>query len=154
MVWIFARLKLRLVANGFRLGWQQKMGLVLGVVYAVPLAVGGFVLLALTRSNPELARPTTIGVFFLLFLGWLVGPLLGFGSDETLDPARLALLPWPAGSWRPGSSRPRRWASVPPPPPSWSPAPSSAWPRPVPGRWWSWPPWSWSSPCASWGPGP
>lgn len=93
MVRHFARLKLRLVANGFRLGWQQKIGLVLGIIYAVPLALGGFVLLALVRGEPDLARPATTVVFTLLFLGWTVGPLLGFGSDETLDPARLSLLP-------------------------------------------------------------
>lgn len=95
MVRTFVGLKLRLVANGFRLGWQQKLGLVLGIVYAVPLALGGFVLLASVRGEPELARPAAIMVFSLLFMGWLVGPLLGFGSDETLDPARLALLPLP-----------------------------------------------------------
>lgn len=93
MVRTFARLKLRLVANGFRLGWQQKIGLVLGIVYALPLALGGFALLAWLRAEPDLARSATIVVFTVLFVGWLVGPLLGFGSDETLDPARLALLP-------------------------------------------------------------
>ncbi len=93
MVRIFARLKLRLVANGFRQSWQQKLGLVLGIVYAFPLALGGFVGLAAVRGEPDLARPVTIVVFTALFVGWLVGPLLGFGSDATLDPARLALFP-------------------------------------------------------------
>ncbi len=46
MVAVFVRLKLRLLRNGLRLGWQQKAGLVVGVVYAVPLAFGGFALLA------------------------------------------------------------------------------------------------------------
>lgn len=94
---LFARLKLRLVANGLRMSTQQKVGLVLGIVYAVPLALGGFVALASVRAAPDLARPTTIVVFAVLFVGWLVGPLLGFGSDETLDPARLALLPLTRG---------------------------------------------------------
>lgn len=93
MVRTFVRLKLRMVANGFRLGWQQKIGLVLGLVSAVPLALGGFAVLASLRAEPDLARPATIVIFTLLFMGWLVGPLLGFGPDETLDPARLALLP-------------------------------------------------------------
>lgn len=93
MVRTFVRLKLRMVANGFRLGWQQKIGLALGLVFALPLALGGFAVLASLRVEPELARPATIVIFTLVFMGWLVGPLLGFGSDETLDPARLALLP-------------------------------------------------------------
>ena len=32
-------------------------------------------------------------VFDAFFLGWLFLPLLGMGTDETLDPSRLALLP-------------------------------------------------------------
>ncbi|MDQ3305557.1 MAG: hypothetical protein M3535_06170 [Actinomycetota bacterium] len=95
MVRTFARLKLRLLRNSFRLGWQQKIGLVLGIIYAVPLALGGFVALASLRAEPDLARSVIVVAFVALFAGWLVGPLLGFGSDETLDPARVALLPLP-----------------------------------------------------------
>ena len=32
-------------------------------------------------------------VFTAVFLGWACFPVLGFGSDETLDPTRLALFP-------------------------------------------------------------
>lgn len=85
----FLRLKLTLVRNNLRSGWLR----ILGVVFALlawmgVVAVGLSVLLA-ARSQ-RLLVPL---VFDAFFLGWLILPLLGMGTDETLDPSRLALLP-------------------------------------------------------------
>lgn len=44
---ILVRLKLALLASSLRRGWQQKVGLVIGVVYAVPMAIGAAVGLGL-----------------------------------------------------------------------------------------------------------
>jgi ABC-2 type transport system permease protein len=90
----FALLKLRLLRNGFKLGWQQVVGMVTAVLIAVPVSLSSAALLAVTpRVRPILGEALLIAVFLLLMLGWAAGPLVAFGTDETLDPSRLALLP-------------------------------------------------------------
>ena len=68
---------------------------VLGVVLAVCTAVSGYVLFSLPgllgeQRAAEVALPLAGG---FLVLGWLFLPLVFFGVDESLDPARFALLP-------------------------------------------------------------
>jgi ABC-2 type transport system permease protein len=94
MARVFVRLKLRLLRNGLRGNWQQTFGLVAGILVAVPLAAGGFALLALLpRSSPELGPAVAVTAFVAVFLAWTFLPVLTFAADATLDPARLALLP-------------------------------------------------------------
>jgi ABC-2 type transport system permease protein len=88
---LFARLKLRLLRNGFR-SPQYATLFTLGAVGAGILAFFGFVSLAALRNDAS-ARDAVIVVFAAVTVGWTVFPLLGFGTDETLDPQRLALLP-------------------------------------------------------------
>jgi ABC-2 type transport system permease protein len=87
----FARLKLRLVRNGLRAP-QYAVLFSLGATGAGLLALAGFSTLALLRHDAH-AADTTIVIFAAVTLVWTVVPLLGFGTDETLDPQRLALLP-------------------------------------------------------------
>ncbi len=56
------------------------------------LAFSGFTILAASRGNAD-APDLAIVVFGLATLGWAIFPVLGFGTDETLDPQRLATLP-------------------------------------------------------------
>ncbi|MFG1915075.1 ABC transporter permease [Micromonospora sp. NPDC048898] len=93
----FARLKLRVMGNSFRgQGWRVAL-FIGGAVVGLWFAVGGFFLFA----APGLADDGTYAVLVaaagggLLVLGWLLLPLVFFGVDETLDPARFALLPLP-----------------------------------------------------------
>jgi ABC-2 type transport system permease protein len=88
-------LKLALLRNGLlRSNWQQQVGLALGALAGLPLAAGGFLLLALVpRAEPRAGLVLVEAVFLLLFLGWGVFPLLSFAGDASLDPSRLALLP-------------------------------------------------------------
>jgi ABC-2 type transport system permease protein len=90
----FALLKLTLVRNGFRLGWQQVVGLVTAGLVGLPLSLASAALLAVVpRTQPDLGEALLVAVFLLLAVGWVAGPLVAFGTDETLDPSRLALLP-------------------------------------------------------------
>jgi ABC-2 type transport system permease protein len=91
----FVRLKLALLRNGLRRSqWQQQVGLLLGALGGLPLAGAGFLLLALVpRAEPRFGLLLAEAVFLALFLGWLLLPLLSFGGDGSLDPARLVLLP-------------------------------------------------------------
>jgi ABC-2 type transport system permease protein len=93
----FVRLKLRLTANGLR-GRPARIALfVLGVLGGGVFAILGYAGLAVpgVLGHEQAARivlPVAGGV---LMLGWLFLPLLFFGVDESLDPARFALLPLP-----------------------------------------------------------
>jgi len=91
----FVRLKLRILANGLR-GRASRVALfVLAAFTGAGLAVGGWLIFALPGLLDE---GRTAGMLLslgggALVLGWLFLPLLFFGVDESLDPARFALLP-------------------------------------------------------------
>ncbi|UQU68332.1 ABC transporter permease [Couchioplanes caeruleus] len=93
----FVRLKLRLTANGLR-GQSWRVALfVLGAVLAAIAAVGGYVAFSVAgllgeERAAEVVLPLGGAV---VVLGWLFLPLVFFGVDESLDPARFALLPLP-----------------------------------------------------------
>jgi ABC-2 type transport system permease protein len=94
VAWLFVKLKLRLMTGALRGngGSVRAVGLVLAILgglYVMPI---GFGLLASLHGRP-LAGDISVVVFTVAFAGWAVLPLLAFGTDETLDPARLALLP-------------------------------------------------------------
>jgi ABC-2 type transport system permease protein len=93
MAWVLVRLKLRLLVNGFRGGGVRTVGFLIGCLYALGLgiaAAAGFLALQHNRSDLTVAAEM-VGV--VVVFGWAAFPLLGFGSDETLDPTRLTLLP-------------------------------------------------------------
>ncbi|MEU4566204.1 ABC transporter permease [Micromonospora sp. NPDC023956] len=91
----FVRLKLRVMGNNFRgQGWRIAL-FVGGVIAGLWFAGTGFFLLAAPglADEPRYALMTAAFGGGLLVLGWLLLPLVFFGVDETLDPARFALLP-------------------------------------------------------------
>ncbi|MCU1571514.1 MAG: hypothetical protein JWR33_2255 [Naasia sp.] len=91
MLPVFLRLKVRLLANAFRRSPWQVVGLVVGVVYGLGVAVlGAVALIALLFSEADLARSATVIAGSAVVLGFLVVPL-AFGVDDTLDPRRFAL---------------------------------------------------------------
>ena len=94
MVGVFASLKWRLVTSRLRAtsGGKRAGLIVLFVVLVVLLgllAVG----IAALRQVPTIAVPMLISIFTLQLVGWVLTPLVAFGVDETVDPARFALLP-------------------------------------------------------------
>jgi ABC-2 type transport system permease protein len=94
VAWLFVQLKLRLMTGALRGDGStaRVVGLILAVVVGLYVMPAGFILLASLHGRP-LAGDAGIVVFAAAFAGWAVLPLLAFGTDETLDPARLALLP-------------------------------------------------------------
>ena len=95
MVGVFASLKWRLVTSRLRAATGVKrVGLIVALVRAgrCSSACWPFGLAAL-RQVPDIAVPVLITVFTLQLVGWVLTPLVAFGVDETVDPARFALLP-------------------------------------------------------------
>ena len=94
MAGLFIRLKLSLIAGGLRGpgGGARIAGLIIALIGALTVMPLGFGLLAFQHGRPG-AADTAVVAFTVFAAGWLVLPIAMFGADETLDPARLALLP-------------------------------------------------------------
>jgi len=96
-VWTFVRLKLRILVNGLRGRPARIVLFLVGVVLAGFFAIGGYAMFAV----PGVLDDERVAGMLLplggasLVLGWLFLPLIFFGVDESLDPARFALLPLP-----------------------------------------------------------
>ena len=91
----FVRLKLRLTVNGLR-GQTWRVALFLfGVLLAAGFAMGGYAIFAVPGllGEPRAAELLATLGGAAIVLGWLFLPLVFFGVDESLDPARFALLP-------------------------------------------------------------
>jgi ABC-2 type transport system permease protein len=94
---VFVRLKLRILANGMRGSTVRVLTFVLGVLATVYFGGMGFLLFAAPGFLDAAAAAAAVAALggAMLVLGWLLLPLLFFGVDESLDPARFALLPIP-----------------------------------------------------------
>ena len=92
MVAYIVGLKWRLLRNGLRRSTPQLVGLILGALYALgALSVALSALIAMRLGAPsDTARTTVIVGGSVLTLGWTVLPVIAYGVDETLDPARFA----------------------------------------------------------------
>jgi ABC-2 type transport system permease protein len=92
---LFMRLKLRVMANNMRgKAWRIVLFL-LGLVFGLWWSATAMLLLAapgFTDSLDAAVLASALGGSVLV-VGWVLMPLVLFGVDETLDPARFALLP-------------------------------------------------------------
>ena len=104
MIGLMIRLKLTLIRNSWRVSIGQRIGLVVGGLFGLWAAGLGVVLMLALRfaADDTWAAFGTLVAGSLLVLGWSVVPILVSGVDETLDPARFALLPLRARQLAPG----------------------------------------------------
>lgn len=103
MVALLVRLKLTLLRNSLRRSTWRTVGMVLGGLYALGLVVGVLIgLVALRATSTATTGDVTVLAYTCLTLGWLLMSLLVFGVDETVDPAKFALLPVRARELLPG----------------------------------------------------
>ena len=103
MVAILVRLKLTLLRNSLRRSVWRTVGLIIGMVYALGIVVAVLIgMVGLRFTSLELTADVTVVAFSALTLGWLLMSLLVFGIDETVDPAKFALLPVRARELLPG----------------------------------------------------
>lgn len=91
---VFVRMKLRIIGNGLRGSGRQIVTFIASCIFGVGFAIVGaitFASLAAASMRTALSVAGLIGA--VIVVGWLLMPTLYFGVDETLDPARFALLP-------------------------------------------------------------
>lgn len=91
MVAHLLKLKLALLRNGFRRSPWQLVGVIIGGIYGLGLAVMLFVALFFLGDQPaEFVSAILVLGVALVTLGWAVIPVLASGVDLTLDPARFS----------------------------------------------------------------
>ena len=94
MVATLVKLRFQLLANSLKKSPWQIVAVVIGGLYALGVLVTVIAgLVALSFASVELARTVVILAGSALILGWVVGPVLTSGIDQTVDPARLATFP-------------------------------------------------------------
>jgi len=99
MVAIFASLKWRLVTSRLRAQpGARRAGMLAGFVLLLAVLLGIAFSLSLLRKAPEAGYLAITGLFSLQLIAWVLTPLVAFGVDETVDPARFALLPLRSGT--------------------------------------------------------
>ena len=90
----FVGLKFRLISGNLRADTSRKAGFIATSLLAVAFAAVGFLLTSLLRlAPPEVAADVGIVLYTFMLFGWAVLPVLAFGLDDTLDPAKLTLFP-------------------------------------------------------------
>ncbi|MDQ1657617.1 MAG: type transport system permease protein [Cryptosporangiaceae bacterium] len=114
MVTAFARLKLVLLRNSLRRSPGQVVLTLLSIPLAFAACAAGLVAGALLRviEPAEAARAVPV-IATGVFLCWLISPVMTFASDNTLDPARLVLLPLRARELMAGMAV-AAWIGIPP----------------------------------------
>jgi ABC-2 type transport system permease protein len=110
----FARLKLVLLRNSLR----RSPGQVVLTLLSIPLALaagmaGLFAGVVLRAIEPAEAARAVPVIAAGVFVCWLISPVMTFASDNTLDPARLVLLPLRARELMAGMAV-AAWIGVPP----------------------------------------
>jgi len=91
---LIARLKAQILANNFRRSPWMTIGFVIGALYALSLVAGAIALAILGSGwNLALTTNTLVVAGSIAILAWLIGPIVAFGVDTTIDPHRFALFP-------------------------------------------------------------
>jgi ABC-2 type transport system permease protein len=103
VVTLLVRLKLTLLKNSLKRSVWRTVGLIIAMVYALGVVIMVLAaLVGLRYAAPALTADVTVIGYAALTLGWLLMSMLVFGVDETIDPAKFALLPVRARELLPG----------------------------------------------------
>jgi len=93
-VGLIMRLKAQLLFNGFRRSVWMTIGFIIGALYALSNVVGAIIGAIIgMRFNSALTSQILIIAGAIAILAWLIGPIVAFGVDTTIDPHRFALFP-------------------------------------------------------------
>jgi ABC-2 type transport system permease protein len=96
MVATLVRLRFLVLANSLKRSTWQLVATIIGALYGLALlglVVAG--LIALGFAPVDVASTVLILAGSALILGWILVPLIAFGIEQTLDPARLSVFPLP-----------------------------------------------------------
>nr|MDQ2839269.1 hypothetical protein [Actinomycetota bacterium] len=91
MAGVLIRMKLRVLRHS--LNGKRAVLFVVGLIYAFIAALVSALLPLAAGANPEAGTDVVAALFAVWALGWVVGPIVTGGGDETLRPENFALLP-------------------------------------------------------------
>ncbi|WP_374946877.1 transporter [Agreia sp.] len=96
MVATLVKLRFLILANTLKGKPWQIVAVVIGGLYGLGVLAGVVIgLSALSLAPVELARTITVLAGAATILGWMVLSLIGPGTDQTVEPSRLAIFPIP-----------------------------------------------------------
>ncbi len=96
MVAHLLKLKLSLLRNGFKRSPWQLVGVIIGGLYGLGVAVLLVAAMFFLGDQPaELITTALVLAVSLVTLGWAIIPVLASGVDLTLDPSRFSVYPIP-----------------------------------------------------------
>jgi ABC-2 type transport system permease protein len=103
VVALLVRLKLTLLKNSLKRSVWRTVGMIIAMVYALGVVIVVLAgLIGLRFTSLALTADLTVVSYTGLTVGWLLMSMLVFGVDETIDPAKFALLPVRASDLLPG----------------------------------------------------
>jgi ABC-2 type transport system permease protein len=103
VVALLVRLKLTLLKNSLKRSVWRTVGMIIAMVYALGVVIVVLAgLIGLRFTSLALTADLTVVSYAGLTVGWLLMSMLVFGVDETIDPAKFALLPVRASDLLPG----------------------------------------------------
>ena len=103
MVALLVSLKLTLLKNSLKRSVWRTVGLIIAMAYALGVVIMVLAALVLLRyASLAVTADVTVVAYTALTAGWLLFSMLVFGVDETIDPAKFALLPVRARELLPG----------------------------------------------------
>jgi ABC-2 type transport system permease protein len=92
------RLRLLVLANGFRRNPWQLVGFIFGALYGLGALAGISIgLVALSAAPQDLARSVVVIGGSAVIVAWVLVPMFASGIDQTLDTSRL--VPFPIPQW-------------------------------------------------------
>jgi ABC-2 type transport system permease protein len=94
MTWYFVAIKLRILKNAFSGDRRLRFGMIVMILASIAGAGFAWVRLWQQRRYDGVDAGNAMVLFFtLMFGGWVFGPIMTGGVDDTLDPTKVALLP-------------------------------------------------------------
>lgn len=98
MVATLVRLRLLVLANGFRRNPWQLVGFIFGSLYCLGLLGGISIgLVALSAAPQDVVRTVVVIGGSVVIVAWVLVPMFASGIDQTLDTSRL--VPFPIPQW-------------------------------------------------------
>ncbi|MCS4483949.1 hypothetical protein NXS08_00380 [Gleimia sp. 6138-11-ORH1] len=95
------KMKFQMIWNGLRREtWKMVLFIFMALYFlAIYTSLLGVIIALASSGNltefPEVVPTAGIYAVTLIFLAWLIGPIVGYGFDDTLDPRRFSTITYP-----------------------------------------------------------
>lgn len=103
MAAVLIRLRWAVLRNGLRGDARRTAGIVVGILAGLfAIAIMTVMWVAVMGQPVSDITAVTVTMLSMITAGWIIAPIMAFGTDQTLEPSRFALLPLSARRLMPG----------------------------------------------------